>query len=184
MKKWLKRIGLVVAALILLPLMTLFALGLRPGAGHLQASAEIQASPETLWAWIDDGDRLKQWVSWTEKVTPWSPQAGVGAKRALTMRDENNGGMLMTIDTACTEYMPPKTLSVHMTTAGEFDGQQTYRLTGLGSGRTRIEVSSKYHFSNPMIQLLEPLVTPSARKKLEGDIARLKMLAETSAELR
>ena len=184
MKKWLKRIGVVVAAVILLPVLALLALSLRPGAGRMQASAEIQALPETLWTWLDDGSRLKQWVSWTENVTPWSPQAGVGAKRSLTMRDENNGGMLMTIETACTEYTPPKTLSLHMTTAGEFEGQQTYRLTDLGSGRTRIEVSSSFHFSNPMIQLLEPLVTPSARKKLEGDVARLKTLVESQAELR
>jgi len=183
--KWLKRIAIVVAALLIIPVLTLLILGLRPGAGRSQASVEIQASPEQLWAWIDDGSRLKQWVSWTVDVKPWSPQAGPGATRSMTMRDENNGGMLMVIDSACTEYAPPKTLAVHMSVPDEFEGQMTYRLTDLGNGRTRLDVNSSYRFSNAFVRLLEPLVTPSARRKMEGDVARLKTLVESrAAELR
>src|ERR1035438_5062098 len=91
--KVLKWIGIVLASLIVLPIVTLSIMGQRSGAGRIQTATEIQASPEQLWSWLEDGQKLKQWVSWTVEVQPWDPpQPGVGAKRIWKMRDENNGG--------------------------------------------------------------------------------------------
>lgn len=182
--KWLKRIGLVLAAVIVLPVLTLLLMGHRSGAGHVQVSTEIQATPDQLWPWIEEGARLKQWVSWLVEVKAWAPQQpGVGAKRVWTMRDENNDGYLMQIEGTCTDYAPPIRLGLHLAVPGEFDGVQQYRLTDLGGGRTRLVVESQYHFTDRFAQLMEPLITPSAKKKLSGDIARLKSLVETKAEV-
>ena len=182
--KWLKRVAMVVAALILLPVAALLVLDFRPGAGTMHASVDIQAPPEQIWQWIDDGSRLKQWVSWTEDVKPWSPQPGVGAKRSMTMRDENNGGALMVIDSECTVYAPPKMVVVKLNVPAVFEGRDSYRLTDLGAGNTRLDLDGSDHFDSPFARLMEPLITMAARKKMEADLAHLKMLVETKAELR
>lgn len=179
MKKWMKWIGVVLAALIILPIVTLLILGQRQGAGKMEASEEISASPQQLWPWLEDGQKLKQWVSWTTEVQPWDPpQPGVGARRIWKMRDENNGGMTMDIQGICTEYKPPSRMTLQLAVKDEFDGQQTYRLTDLANGRTRLDIHSQFHFANRFAQLFEPLITPSAKRKLVGDMARLKTLVE------
>ena len=180
--KWLKWIGIVLAALIILPVAALFAMGFRQGAGQMHASAEIAAPPDSVWPWIDDGAKFKQWVSWTVDVTYPDPQKthGVGASRVLVMRDENNGGALMRITTRCSEYVPSSLMTVHMTDGdGMFEGDQTYKLTGIGNGHTRIDVSSHYRLNQWFANLMEPLVTPAAEKKMKMDIAHLKSLVES-----
>jgi uncharacterized protein YndB with AHSA1/START domain len=182
--KWLKRIAIVLAALIVLPILTLLIMGQRSGAGQTRVVAEIHASPQQLWPWLENGDRLKQWVSWLVDVQTWNPpQPGAGAKRVLKMRDENNGNMIMDIENTCLEYAPPSRLTLQLAIKDEFDGRQTYTLTDLGNGSTRLEVLDQYRFTDRLAQLLEPLITPSARKKMEGDVARLKGLVESQAAL-
>jgi len=185
--KWLKWIGIVVAALIILPLVTLLVLGHRSGAGTLQASIEMNASPEQVWAWIDDGDKLKQWVSWLVEVKYPDAQKthGVGATRVLVMKDENNGGMLMEIAGKCSEYTPPSKMTVQLSDdQGMFSGEQTYQLVDLGSGRTRMDVHSQFRFAQWFAKLMEPLITPQAEKKMVADAARLKSLVESKAAVR
>jgi uncharacterized protein YndB with AHSA1/START domain len=183
--KWLKRIGLVLAALIVLPVIVLLALGFRPGAGKGHVSTEIAAPREQVWAWLDDGARLKQWVSWLVEVRESQPPHAVGSRRALVMKDQNNGGMLMTIDGTIREFDPPSHLTVALSSSEfQFDGVQSYRLTDLGGGRTRLSIDSKFHYGQWFANLMEPLVTPLAAKKMAADLARLKSLVETKAEVR
>ena len=78
--KWLKWIGIVLAALLILPVVTLLILGQRKDAGHLHGSIEIAASPQQLFPWLVEGDKLKQWVSWLVEVRVPDPTVhGVGA---------------------------------------------------------------------------------------------------------
>jgi uncharacterized protein YndB with AHSA1/START domain len=185
--KWLKRIAIVVAVLLIVPLVTLLALGHRAGAGKMQVAVEINAPPEQVWTWIDDNDRLKQWVSWLVEVKSPDPQKahGVGGTRILVMKDENNGGALIQIVGKCSEYQPPSRLTMQMAdTEGMFDGQEAYQLVDLGNGRTRVEIHSSFHYGVWFANLMEPLITPQAEKKMVSDLARLKLLAESRASLR
>jgi uncharacterized protein YndB with AHSA1/START domain len=182
--KWIKRIAIVLAVLLVVPTAVLLVMGRRANAGVAQASVEISAPPDQLWKWLDDGDRLKQWVSWLVEVKYPDPQKahGVGASRIWVMKDENNGGALMQIVSRFTEYTPPSNLTLHVAdTDGMFVGDETYRLVDLGSGRTRLEVRSRAHYNEWFAALLEPLITPAAEKKLVMDVNRLKQLAETRA---
>jgi uncharacterized protein YndB with AHSA1/START domain len=182
--KILKWIGIVLAALIVLPLLTLFVMSHRANAGKMHTSTEIAGTREQIWPWLDEGPRLKQWVSWLVEVREkQSGQHTVGSARTWVMKDENNGGMLMTLDGTFKEYAPPSLLVVSLAApVYQFDGEQAYRLTDLGGGRTRLEIDSVYHFANWFAALMEPLVTPSAKKKMVGDLARLKALVESHAE--
>lgn len=175
--KWVWRIGGGFLALLLLCAVAIFAMGRRSEAGHLHASIEINGSPEQVWPWINESDKLTQWVSWLVEVRgPDGKTAGVGAKRVLVMKDENNGGMLMEIQGATTEYAPPRRLTLQLSTPGAFDGLESYELSDLGNGRTRVDIDGRYRYTQWFASFMEPLITPAAKKKLDGDLARLKSL--------
>jgi len=177
--KWVLRIVAVVVAIPLVGAAVLLAMGQRSGAGRIGASTEVQAAPEQIWPWFDESAKLKQWVSWLVDVREGgNPVSGLGAKRVWVMRDENNGGMLMEIEAMYTEYTPPVRLAVHTRTADMFDGQQAYRLTDLGNGRTRVDAEGTYQFHIWFARLMEPVITPQASQKMRGDLARLKGLVE------
>jgi uncharacterized protein YndB with AHSA1/START domain len=185
--KWVKRIAIVLAVLIVIPAAVLLVMSHRASAGMAMASVEIHASPDQVWTWLDDGDRLKQWISWLVDVKYPDPQKakGLGANRILVMRDENNGGELMRIVGETTEYAPPSHLTLHIAdTEGVFNGDQTYTLVDLGGGRTRLEVRDQAHYTQWFAALMEPLITPAAAKKLTMDVNHLKSLVETQAAVR
>jgi uncharacterized protein YndB with AHSA1/START domain len=185
--KWVKRIAIVLAVLLIVPMATLLVLGHRKNAGVAQAAAEIDAPPDQVWTWLDDGDKLKQWVSWMVDVKYPDPQRtnGLGASHVLVMKDENNGGMLMRIVSKYSEYAPPSRMTVQVgDTEGMFTGAETYLLTDLGNGRTRLEVRGRFHYSQWFANLMEPLITPQAEKNMAMDMAHLKRLAEAKADAR
>jgi uncharacterized protein YndB with AHSA1/START domain len=185
--KWVKRIAIVLAVLLIVPTVTLLVLDHRANAGVAVAAVEINAPPEQVWTWLDDGDKLKQWISWMVDVKYPDPQKthGLGAKRVLVMKDENNGGMLMQIAETYTEYAPPSRLTAQVAdTEGLFHEEASYRLVDLGSGRTRVEARSHAQYMQWFSNLLEPLITPQAEKKMAMDMARLKSMVEAKAEVR
>ncbi|HTS28577.1 MAG TPA: SRPBCC family protein [Bryobacteraceae bacterium] len=179
--KWVVRI---VGGLLLLNLLgvgVLFLMGHRAGAGRIHASAEMTGSPEQVWPWLNEGEKLKQWISWLVEVRGFDSNAGLGKKGVWVMKDENNGGTLMEIEGTCIDYAPPSLLTLQLSSGGEFDGKQSYRLTNLGSGRTRLDADSSYHFASAFARLMEPVISAAAEKKLAGDVARLKSLVESKA---
>lgn len=175
--KWLKWVFIVPAALLVLVFGILLVLSNLPGAGKLHASVEIAASPQQIWPFLNEGDKLKQWVSWLAEVKQTEPR-GPGASQTWVMHDANNGNAAMSIDSRCTEYTPPTRLSVVVNTPHEFDGSQTYALKDLGNNHTRLEIDGDYHFTQWFASLMTPLIMPAAAKKMEGDIATLKKLVE------
>ncbi|HEY6390756.1 MAG TPA: SRPBCC family protein [Bryobacteraceae bacterium] len=183
--KWLKWIGIVLAALLIPPIVTLFILSLRKDAGHLHGSIEIAASPQQLFPWLVEGAKLKQWVGWLVEVRVSDPaNRGVGTSCVWVMKDANNGGRPMEIVAKTREYAPPSHLVLQISSEGQFTGDNVYELVDLGNGRTRLEVDSRFHFSNWFVSLMEPVVTPAARKKMIADEVRLKALVESKAEVR
>ncbi len=126
----------------------MLVLGHRANAGRTSVSADINASPAQVWQWLDEPGKLKQWISWVVEVrTPNPAASGVGAKRVIVMKDENNGGMPMEVEGVYTKYQPPTEMDLAMSTPGAFEGTETYRLTDLGNGRTHLEVSGRFHYT-------------------------------------
>jgi len=60
--KWILRIAGGFAALLVIAVALLFALAHRADAGRVHVSTEINASAQQLWPWLNDQDKLKQWV--------------------------------------------------------------------------------------------------------------------------
>src|SRR5437016_5378114 len=83
--RWVDRMGGGFLVGILLAAAVLFIVGHRANAGQMHASAEMNGSPEQIWPWLNEGDKLKQWVSWLVEVRGWESGLGVGAKRVWVM---------------------------------------------------------------------------------------------------
>jgi len=180
--KWILWIGGGLIGVIALACVVLLVLGHRANAGLTSVSADISASPAQVWQWLDEPGKLKQWISWVVEVrTPNPVASGVGAKRVIVMKDENNGGMPMEVEGVYTKYQPPTEMDLAMSTPGAFEGTETYRLTDMGNGRTHFEAVGRYHYAIWMAQLFEPLITPAAQKKMDADASRLKSLVEAGA---
>jgi carbon monoxide dehydrogenase subunit G len=179
--KWIVLSFKAIGLLLLVAACGLWLAGRRAGAGHLHSEIEVNRPVAEVWDWVSEPEKLKQWISWLVEVrTDDMGHGGVGVKRVLVMRDENNGGELVNIESTCTEYAPPKLLRTNLVVPRMFDGTQSYRVTDLGNGSSRLEIDSQFHFGNPFAKLMEPLITSSAQKKMRRDIARLKQLAEGS----
>jgi uncharacterized protein YndB with AHSA1/START domain len=181
--KWILWIGGGLVGVMALACVILLVLGHRANAGRTSASADINASPAQVWQWLDEPGKLKQWISWVVEVrTPnGSAVSGVGAKRVIVMKDENNGGMPIEVEGVYTRYQPPTEMALAMSTPGAFEGAETYRLTDMGNGRTHFEADGRFRYTMWMAQLFEPLITPAAQKKMDGDVSRLKSLVEAGA---
>jgi uncharacterized protein YndB with AHSA1/START domain len=152
----------------------LFAMSQRANAGKMHTSVELNAPPERVWPWVTEPGKLTEWVSWLVEVR------GDRANCVWVMRDENNGGKLMEIHSAVVEDAPPRLFRTRLSAAEGFDGEATYEITHLGGGRSRLDVKAAYTFTLWFARLLEPVIMPSARKKMAGDLARLKLLVETA----
>lgn len=166
--------------IILVALVTLFVLSRRSSAGAVASTIEINSPPEEVWPWLYEGARLKQWVSWLIDVREENQLAGVGARRTWIMDDPN---MKQKVEVAgeVTHFEPPRRLDVRVTAKLGFSGNVSYRLTDLGSGKTRLETSGKFTYHHWFARLLEPVVTPQAKKKQVADLETLKRKVESGA---
>ncbi len=170
--KWVWRVLIGVAILMLLGVGTLLALGARSDAGVMRSSVEIATPPATLWPWLTDSEKLKAWVGWLVEVREIGPHHDV-----WVMEDRNNGNARVEIDGVSTLEDPPHRLEAHTRTADQFEGDEAFVLTDLG-GKTRLDMTSRFRFSMWFARLMEPVITHEAHAKMIEDLARLKSKVE------
>lgn len=166
--------------LIVLGLLLLFLASRRPGAGRVNASVELDAPPAVAIAWLTEPAKLRRWVGLLSEVKGDTSAAILGRKQEWVMDDGKTGALTMQIE--LTGWAPPDSMRVRMVVPGMVEGDNRYVLESLGA-RTRLSVLGQYHHPNPIILLLEPLVTPEAQAKLQSDLARLReAIAAASAD--
>jgi uncharacterized protein YndB with AHSA1/START domain len=174
--KILKLVAAAVAAILVLSSMTLFALSRRADAGRNVAAVEVNRSPEQVFRYLTEPEKMKAWVSWLVEIR--GTGQGLGAKDTWIMEDPNYNGERVSMDATVVAWDPPRAITVDISSPMGFTGKQTYKLVPIGEGRTRLETDGRFQYGPWYWQMLEPLVTPEAQKKLEGDLARLKAHAE------
>jgi uncharacterized protein YndB with AHSA1/START domain len=180
MKRWVLRILLGLAGVLVVATSVLALMGIRQDAGVSRASAEIKAPREQVWLWIEEPDKFKQWVGWVVDIQTINSVKGVG-HRDIVIMNEPGSQERVRIESTWTEYAPPDRFAASAVFPGLFTGSQSYKLTDLGQGRSRLEITSRIHYTSPLIRLFEPLATPSSTRKIESDLARLKTLAEAES---
>jgi uncharacterized protein YndB with AHSA1/START domain len=177
--KWLKFALITLAAVILIPAAALAILNSRADANRLHYSVVIRKSPEAIWPWLYEPEKLKAWVSWLKDVhrdTQGNPVPG--ANFTWTMEDANNGNQAMTINGRVEASDPPRSLTVNLSSPGAFQGSATYKLTPSADGSTLLESDSRYDFENGFARFMMPLIMREARKKMDTDYSHLKSLVE------
>ncbi len=170
-----------IVALVVAGVIVLFLLGLREESKHVRASVVVSRSPDEVWTWLEEPEKLKSWVSWLIEVRPLTegPRA-VGSRALWVMEDANNGGRKMEITSEVTGYEPGRRLAVKLSVPQAFSGQAAYTFTPMPDGRTRVEVDSTYSFDLWFAQLMRPLVVRAASRKMNDDLARLRAKVEAA----
>jgi uncharacterized protein YndB with AHSA1/START domain len=180
--KYVKYALLTMLALLLAAISTLWIMSRRDGANTMRASVEINRPVETVWPYLEEPDKLKEWVGWVVKIEVVSgdkqgnPHGG-GAKSRWTMEDKNNGGALMVLEDEVTGYERFRLIEVRQKSGGEFSGVSTFRVAA-GNGKTRIDTEATFEFEQAFARLLTPLILPSAEAKFQEDLERLKRIVE------
>jgi uncharacterized membrane protein len=172
-KKVLTALGIGVG-IVALAAAILLGLGMRPGAGTIKASIEIGRSPDQVWPWLHDPDKLKTWVSWLLEVRQQTE-----TRQIWVMEDRNNGNARMEIFCDFTTNEKPKRMVVDVNSLGGFEGETVFTLTSQGATRTKLEQSSTYRFHHWFAKLMTPVIAYSAQRKLADDLTQLKAELET-----
>lgn len=169
---WVKRLAMFFGGLLLAGVTTLWALGKRQDAGHVDASVEINRPPDVVWKWLVEPELQKKWVGWLKEVEV------VNEKRVVWIMSDPNNGAEMRVPFDTTEMVAHKRLAGDTKIEGSFSGSAAYALEDLGGGKTRCSLTSKYTYDHWFASLMEPVVSREASRKAVADLARMKELIE------
>lgn len=180
--KWIMRGIVGVLSLFILAIITLWVLGCRPGHGTFEVSILINKPLPVVYASLTDDNITKQWVSGILELKELTPEpVHIGTKILLT---ENINGNIVVMEEEVTDLKPPYLKKY--TSCGL--GDPSKRFTEFGEyelkdkeGRTLFTMRSKIKYHGFIYNFLEPLLTPSVRKKFEGDQKRLKAILEAKS---
>jgi uncharacterized protein YndB with AHSA1/START domain len=138
-------------------------------------SVSIPRSPEEVFPWLLEGDRVPQWTSNLER---YEPEGAVGPGSTIRQRLIVSG---QTFDVAMevVRYAPPREAQTRFSTNG-VDIEATYALAPDGAG-TRLTQSLEAKARSLSARLIVPAVQPRLERKLIGDLERLQALLSNGA---
>ena len=142
----LKKIALSIFLVITLAIVAVLSIAAtRPPTYHVERSQSMGATPEVVFAVVNDLHRFREWSPWQKldpamKVTFEGPSSGVGASYSWVGNDQVGEGRMTTTDatppgslTQKLEFLKPfkSECMVHFTIAPENDGSRvTWAIDG------------------------------------------------------
>jgi len=179
--KWVLRILGGLVGLCVLAVGGLWLAGMRPGHGKIIAQVVIERPAPQVFLWLTDDERVKKWIGGLTEIRQVSASADsseVGRKFRLV---EYYNGERVEMEMDVTKFEKDRALSILVSSVGDpndgFTETGDYTLSEQdGKTRLRFEVRTKY--TGFVLRLMEPLITPKAKEKLEEDFHRMKELAE------
>ncbi len=178
MLKFFKLLG-AVFFLLLVAAAVLFVTSRRADAGLFRATIFIARPPAEVFPWLVDDARLKQWVGWLVEVRASNAGPPAAGHKATMVMDDPNLNKRVFIESELTAVDPPRALAVKMALPEAFTGTASYALTPKDGG-TVLEYEARFVYTTTLYAVLEPLVTPQAKKKLQDDLRNLKARVEAS----
>lgn len=136
----------------------------------------IQRPAAEVFVWLDDSNRVKQWLPGLVDIQPITTGGNRVGARARHVYHEN--GRTFTMEEETLIYEPDRHVKIRGIT-DMFELTAEYRLTPTGSG-TRLQFESTLTFRNVIFRLLSPLLMWGANKRTEQELQRLKALVESS----
>ena len=177
--KWLLYILAGVVGLVLLAVVVLLIIGGGRGEAQLVTSVEIARPASIVFKWITEPPRVKSWVGWLVDIQSLTPgKEGVGAREVWVMEDRNNNNQRMDIQSEVTRYEADRLVQARLTVPQGFNGMVTYEIEPLDANRSKLTYRADFKYEHWLAKLMEPVITRSAKQKLEEDLARLKQKAE------
>jgi uncharacterized protein YndB with AHSA1/START domain len=143
-------------------------------------SIEINAPPARVFPWINDGERLKQWIPNLVENEQLEVSAGTVGSTFRQVYLER--GRRMEMHGKVTRFEQNRRLTAEI--GGDlFDLLVDYRLEDIG-GCTRLTQDSTITFKNAVMRLVTKLMGPFMRKataqQAEAGFGKLKRLAESA----
>ena len=145
------------------------------------ANNEIDCTPEQLWPWLSEPERMKQWMKGLEEIVPDAPgPARAGATYRMRIRE---GRKVTEYREELLAYEPPRRIRFKIT-GGSF-GTMSFcgenELIDAGGGRTRLRYSGWTEGGSWWCKLLMPIGMLFASFQARGFHGTLKRLAESEA---
>ncbi len=142
-------------------------------------SIQIDSPPEHVFRWLNDGEKLLQWIpNLVENDETVKTDAGVGSRFCQVFLEN---GRRMEMEGEVVEYELNRSLACDIR-GKAFDLSVHYQLEDFG-GRTLLTQSSVVRFnSTPMkvfVVLMRPLLKKLSQKHLEKSFSKLKDLVES-----
>jgi carbon monoxide dehydrogenase subunit G len=133
-----------------------------------EASVEIAARPEAVFARIvDPAERLR----WVKGLVESEPTGGSGYREVV-----EDHGLRLEMDVETIRAEPPLALDGHMTGRG-FEATVRNQLEETDGG-TRLTVTVDTEYKGLAARLAAPVVTRHAQASLEASLATLKQISE------
>lgn len=147
---------------------------------HCAASVTVRAPIDQVFGWLDETDRLKQWVSGLEDVAFLKPGVPRGAGTRFLFRLRERGRMTA-YEGEVTAYRPPNELAVRLSSA-HFALDVRYRLASRDEG-TWVEQTVVLGPLGWPSRLMLPLAGVWLRVQQARQLARFKAAVERAAGL-
>jgi uncharacterized protein YndB with AHSA1/START domain len=179
--KWIAWILGGLVGLLVLCVAGLWLAGMRPGHGHVVAEIVVDRPAPQVFRWLAEDDRVKKWVGGLTEIRQVSAPASGGEVGKKYRIVEYYNGQRADMEMEVTKYEKDRALSLLISSVGDpnnaFSETGDYTLSEQnGKTRLRFEVQTKY--SGFVLRLLEPMITPKAKEKLQEDFQRMKELVE------
>jgi uncharacterized protein YndB with AHSA1/START domain len=133
-------------------------------------TVSISRTPEDVFPWLLEGDRVPQWTS---NLEAYEPEGAVGPGSRIHQRLVV-GGQTFDVTMEVVRYEPPREAQTRFSTNG-VDIEASYTLAPDGAG-TRLTQSLEAKARSLTARLVVPAVQPRLERKLIGDLERLQAL--------
>lgn len=147
-------------------------------------STEFAATPAKIWPFLEDPERIKQWMVGVVDDRPTSDgPLGVGSTFEMDIRE---GRRITTYQGEITAYERESRMGIKMVGGcgrKPFTMHADYRLTPLGGGRTRLDYLCRVDFPDGFFyRLVMPLFGLMAKMMIRKFMRNLRGLVERPEE--
>ena len=142
-----------------------------------ESAVTIARSPEDVFPWLVEADKVPQWMGGIERYEPLTPgplQVGSRIAQKLTV-----SGYTLEFELQVAALAPPRTATLRFEGSG-FKAANEYTLTA-DAGGTRVVWIVSGDTTSFKAKLIAPMVQAKLQEKQDADLARLRALLEREA---
>jgi len=167
--------------LLLLAAVVLWFAALSGDRGYFEEEVTIDRAAPIVYRWITTDELLRRWISDVTKLERIGSVAPAGQANYAYRLDQLIGTFRVSLNVRVIRSIPNQELDLSVTpateSAGNFVGNVKFKLLPDGD-YTRLVFSSQTRFQDMSDQIFEPILTYATRRKLQEDLARLKLMIE------